>query len=116
MSLKHVLNNSVILVAPWNPIPLWILSSVMVILAGSPDRTLSLGRIGGVRALVILLEGGGGWVSSSMRTGCVKGGSDIDGVDESDVSSLITCTDFLACGGNVLPNPPFVPSSNIEMG
>ena len=78
---------------------------MMVILAGSPDRALLIGRIGGGRALVVSLEGGGGCVYGSMVAGCVEGGGDIGGVDGSDVSSLITCTEFLVCGGDVLPNP-----------
>ena len=102
-SLKHVLSNGVILVIPWNRILLRGLSSTIVILAGLPDRALSIWLIGGGRALVILLEGGGGCVSGSMITGCVEGDSGICGVDGSNVSSLITCTESLACGGDVLP-------------
>ena len=78
---------------------------MMVILAGLLDRALSIGQVGGGRVLVVLMEGGGSYVSGSMISGCVEGGGDIGGINGSDVSSLITCTEYLVYGVDVLPNP-----------
>lgn len=56
---KYAFKCGVIMFTPWNPIPLRSIFSVVVILAGSPDRALSIGRIGGGRIMEVALEGAG---------------------------------------------------------
>ena len=53
-------------------------------------------------------------MSGSMRPVCVEGDGDIGGVDGNDVSSLITCTEYLGLWWRCAANPPFVTSSNVE--